>query len=749
MGRSLGTLFARIGVDTKGLRKGSEQIQAFTKRAANNLQSVDRAANNLGIAFLALSANIAIVTKAFREQEKAELKVAAAIRSTGQIAGFTFKELTAEASKLQSQTIFGDETILTKVTAQLLTFTNIVGTNFLRTQEAVLNLSSVLGTDLLSSALQLGKALNDPVSTLGALSRSGIQFSVAQKDLIKTLAQTNRLAEAQDIILTELEKQYGGQAKTLASGLGVIQQFRNEFGDLLELFGKQISLDVQNLTNSFRAIVIVIKNNIDFFSTLGKTVLKTALILGGLTIAFKVYTTGVKLALIATNVFAIALRNLTKANLVITVLAIAIGVLIKKTIGFRKAIALVIQGFNLLKDVGLDVLKGILDHFKNIGQLIVSIFTFDIQGIKDSFINIKDTVVDSIKNIAESIKENAIEIKDIFETDPKDITLPFENILGQFKESQAKLNAAQAESNAAKENLITQSNIRIINLESEFNEIRAIAQEQAREEEAALAFFSPSSRINLKKMELEEEIKILEQRLSLAKVGSAKEIAIQQKLAQARLALQNSTSKNLLKSQAVSFRQQISQAGSSSKEFFALTKALALADLAVKTPQVIGDAFAFAGGNPFLGAVFAGIAAAAMAVQVAAVLSTSFSGKQTGGAVFPGGTVRVNEGGRPELLSVGGNDFLMMGSRRGQITPNNKLSGAPSGTSGVIVNVFNQPGQEAIVTQTEGPEGETQIDILIQQADAAIASGISEGTNQTSRALESTFGLNRGSRAKF
>ena len=85
------------------------------------------------------------------------------------------------ATNLQNKTLFGDEVILKDATAQLLTFTNITGENFGRTQEAALDLATRLDGDLKSASIQLGKALNDPVANLSALSRSGIQFSEDQK----------------------------------------------------------------------------------------------------------------------------------------------------------------------------------------------------------------------------------------------------------------------------------------------------------------------------------------------------------------------------------------------------------------------------------------------------------------------------------------------------------------------------------------------------------------------------------------
>lgn len=157
---------------------------------------------------------------------------------------------------MQGKTIFGDERILNDATAQLLTFTNIAGENFKRTQAVALDLSTVLDGDLKSASIQLGKALNDLVKNLTALSRAGIQFSKEQTATIKTLAETNRLAEAQSQILDELERQYGGQAAAAAQvGLGPIQQLKNAWGDFLEQIGAAI---MPFATKVSRALMVVV-----------------------------------------------------------------------------------------------------------------------------------------------------------------------------------------------------------------------------------------------------------------------------------------------------------------------------------------------------------------------------------------------------------------------------------------------------------------------------------------------------------
>jgi len=237
------------------LRKATRQMKKFGTSMKRTGQTLSR---NLTLPLLAFgAASIA----AFDKQAKAIAQVEAGIKSTGGAAGFTSKQLQKMASELQGKTLFGDEVILKDATSQLLTFTNIAGEQFARTQVAALNLATRLDGDLKSASIQLGKALNDPIANLSALSRSGIQFSVEQKKVIKELAETNRLAEAQTIILDELENQYGGAAEAAAqAGAGGLKQLQNQFGDLMEEIGGMLLPIVIDLGNQFKTLLEGFKN---------------------------------------------------------------------------------------------------------------------------------------------------------------------------------------------------------------------------------------------------------------------------------------------------------------------------------------------------------------------------------------------------------------------------------------------------------------------------------------------------------
>lgn len=237
------SVLASMAIVLNGEISGFKKAMATAKKEMRDVVKVGEEMKNVGkslsmyvTAPLALMGGVAVA--AWNKQSKAMAQVENGLRSTGGTANLTLKQLTKAASDLQNKTLFGDEEILQGATTQLLTFTNIAGEQFLRTQTAAANLATKLDGDLKSASIQLGKALNDPVANLSALSRSGIQFSEDQKKVINSLAKTGRLAEAQTLILDELEKQYGGTAEAAAkAGTGGLKQLSNTLGDIMEEFG--------------------------------------------------------------------------------------------------------------------------------------------------------------------------------------------------------------------------------------------------------------------------------------------------------------------------------------------------------------------------------------------------------------------------------------------------------------------------------------------------------------------------------
>jgi Prophage tail length tape measure protein len=247
-----------------------KSVRGSLDRLKKSIFSVKGAFAGLATAFSAKA-----IVDATIAQENALRQLEARLKSTGGVVGLTAEQITAFARDLQQVTTFGDEATIAMQNL-LLTFTNIRGDVFREATVSILDMSIAMGQDLKSSAIQIGKALNDPVKGLLALSRVGVQFTDRQKAVVASLVETGKVAEAQRIILAELQTEFGGAATAAADSFGgSIARLKNAFGDLLEgdgLSGARTAID--NLTNALSnpAVGSAVSTLIELFATFGRAI---------------------------------------------------------------------------------------------------------------------------------------------------------------------------------------------------------------------------------------------------------------------------------------------------------------------------------------------------------------------------------------------------------------------------------------------------------------------------------------------
>lgn len=157
-----------------------------------------------------------------REAQKVGALTESIIKSTGGAAQVTAKHVGDLASAISLKAGVDDEAIQSGANL-LLTFKNVrneVGKGnqiFDRATQAAVDLSAAGFGDLSGQSKMLGKALNDPIKGISALSRSGVTFTEQQKEQIKTLVDSGRTLKAQKLILGEVESQVGGAAAATAT----------------------------------------------------------------------------------------------------------------------------------------------------------------------------------------------------------------------------------------------------------------------------------------------------------------------------------------------------------------------------------------------------------------------------------------------------------------------------------------------------------------------------------------------------
>jgi phage-related protein len=279
-GFDAGSVIAHITADISGFQNGITKAQGLASNLSGGLKSVNSALGGLtaaaGIATAAIGAGLVVAVKtsldAWKEQEAAIVQQIAVLKSTGNAAGKTTVELQKYATALSRITPYADEAIMAGQNL-LLTFTNIKGDKFDQATQTILDMSTALGQDLKSSAIQVGKALQDPILGVTALRRVGVNFSKANQDMIKSLVEAGKTEEAQAFILKELQTEFGGSAKAAGGTFGgQITILKNNIGELQEGFGQFMTQALTPLAYALNKLL----SNIDiqgFFDNLTTVIL--------------------------------------------------------------------------------------------------------------------------------------------------------------------------------------------------------------------------------------------------------------------------------------------------------------------------------------------------------------------------------------------------------------------------------------------------------------------------------------------
>ncbi len=177
-----------------------------------------------------------------RHNAEIQAQTAAVLKSTGEAAGVSADHIADYASALSDaagKSLFGDDQIQ-QSTNLLLTFTNIKGATLDAATAISVDMAQAMGGAPKDAAIQLGKALNDPVKGITALSRVGVTFTDEQKAQIQAMQEAGDTAGAQAVILGELNKEFGGSAEAAATATGGWSEFNGRMGEAKEALGAAV-----------------------------------------------------------------------------------------------------------------------------------------------------------------------------------------------------------------------------------------------------------------------------------------------------------------------------------------------------------------------------------------------------------------------------------------------------------------------------------------------------------------------------
>ena len=239
------------------------------------------------------------------DAQKSGAKLDAVLASTGGAAGVTGDEIRKLAGDLQLVTDFEDDATIAAA-GVLATFTQIRGDVFKQAIVSAQNLSAVMGQDLQSSVVQIGKALNDPIKGIQALSRVGVSFTEQQKAQIAQMTKAGNIAGAQAIILKELQTEFGGAAAAMSSPF---TRIGNIVGDVAEGIGAVFLPSLEAVASLITASILPVAEGMGERFTLAGETIKSVIVPAAMTAiavianlggSIELFTARVNLAMVQT-----------------------------------------------------------------------------------------------------------------------------------------------------------------------------------------------------------------------------------------------------------------------------------------------------------------------------------------------------------------------------------------------------------------------------------------------------------------
>lgn len=401
-------LAIRIIGDASNAQKSMEGLDKSTSKSISMLDKASIAAGAVAIGMIAMGKKL---ETAGETMSTSNGKIEQITKSMGLFeneADTVTKRMIKQAEAMAKNTGI-DPNVIKQGQATLATFSEVAKTA--DQMGGAFDRATVLATDLeaagLSSvegaAVMLGKALQDPIQGVSALTRVGVSFTDAEKEKIKALQESGDMLGAQEIVLQSLETQVGGTAVATANASDQMkvawQLQQEELGmKLLPLFDKfrQAGLKAAEWMSEHQDIVIGVAGAI---GTLAVAVLT-------INAAMKIFT-----AIQALQTIAQLASNAAWLASPITWIVLAIIAAIAAVVA---ATIWVIKNWDDLKAAAERVFQAVIDKvgevanwFKEQFDKIASWFNGLVQGFKDGFESVKNAIK-SVLNLLGELLSKAV-----------------------------------------------------------------------------------------------------------------------------------------------------------------------------------------------------------------------------------------------------------------------------------------------------------------------------------------------------
>lgn len=390
--------------NTKDLQKGFSQATGATSGFGDKLKTLGKVAGAAALG--GLVATIKIGAEEFAQASKVAAQTNAVLKSTGGVANVTAAQVNNLSGALMKKTGIDDEAIQSGENL-LLTFTGVrneVGKGndiFTQATKTMTDMSVALGQDMKTSAIQLGKALNNPIKGMTALQRVGVTFTDAQKAQVAAMVKAGDTMGAQKLILAELNKEFGGSAeaagKTLPGQINILkQEFSNFAGVLVGTVIPPIT-DVLKLFMSHQEVIVPL---VAVFGTLAAAVVAVSLA----TKAWNAIQLIAKGATIAWTAVQWLLNAALTAN-PIGLVVLAVGALVAAFVLAYTKVKVFRDAINTAFDAVLGAAKAVFNWLKSNWPLIAAILTGPIGIATLAIVKNWDRITDGVRAAVGFVKD--------------------------------------------------------------------------------------------------------------------------------------------------------------------------------------------------------------------------------------------------------------------------------------------------------------------------------------------------------
>ena len=402
----------------KGLDRAIADFKSLEGAGAKAGFAIKKAAVPAGIALAALGGFLVNAAKGAEEARQANQRLGNVLDSMGYASAT--ERVSAYAESLE-KSLAVDADVIKATQTKLATFGNltksvdVAGGAFDRATLAALDLASAGFGSAEGNAVQLGKALEDPIKGIASLAKSGVTFTEQEKEKIQTLVESNRLLEAQDLILSAVEKQVGGTAEKSASSF---DKMKFALAGISDTFGELVLPHIDKFSKTIQKASAFVQKNQKLVGIFTITFAGLAAAVIAVNAAMKIYTAVTKAFTAIQKAWAVATKAFTAIQAAfnavmalnpIFLIAVAIAGVIAILVILQKEFGIFDGVIRVVGDAFASIwaaIKTVFDWIRDNWQLVLAILTGPF-GLALAFVlTFKDQIIGFIRGVIDWIRNN-------------------------------------------------------------------------------------------------------------------------------------------------------------------------------------------------------------------------------------------------------------------------------------------------------------------------------------------------------